>query len=1052
VKLFLNVEHSSAGARRRATAIAVIAAVALGVAAVAAWRRVSSPEPGAELRRVLHEARYRIVEGRLSGVPFAPRKSQFDSGPKATHATPIAVLVAANKVIENFADQTDGANLHDLGVAHILTGNSESGIAVLEKAAEQNPNDARTWSDLAVARQTTATRNSVPALLADALGAVGRALAEQPVLPEGRFNEAIVFEKLGLYAAAVRAYRSYLEVDSRSPWGEEARTRIRELERPTLREEWARDRPLLERAALARDGVTVRRLVAVYRQEARTWCETIYLADWADAFERQDTETAAKRLELVTVVAPELLQINGDAFVADALAAVKTISDANRHRLARGYLQYRAARLLYLERHVEKALARFVAAESDFVAAHSPMWFVARYYRGMALDDSGHTDEAAVMFDTLLSAIPSDHSALRAQVFWALGSTRTRRGLLHDALAAQRESLAIFRRLGEEKNSCAILTNIAATLAALGRRAEAWQLRVETFPRLSRLGDGRELQTALDAAARTEALEERWDVALPLLTEAANAAIQPNPIVYASTVLWRALAEQNLGRTSSREHLHTAAGIAETLPDPAARERARLDVKLVAAVFVLTIDPTAALKLLDEYIAGAEAQPHRLFLPEAHLLRARAWRALGDEHRSEEELRETLRQLADRGTDPLEQRSTYFRTGDEATRELVDMLVRRGDADGAFAVLANFRRRPYANTSDAAQRLRSDAVIIEYLVLRDRLLVFSAGGEGVKVTTVGVSEIELRAAADRFVDGMRAGDASAPPAALWRWLVVPVFERVRAARLLILVPDPVLRHVPFAALSDPAGRYLVEYAQIAISPASSLGANAPARQRKKIVAVGDPVLDRRFFDLPPLRHAVREAQTVVELYPKSALFTGTEATRETILDAAADADVLHFATHAVVVPRDPSASYLALAPSGTNSGALAVRDIQQATLHSKPLIVLAGCRTAAVGDFTRNAMSLAEAFLVAGATDVVGTLWDLPDNVVTRELSIRFHEEVCAGADPVAALRRVQLALIHSANPNRVPPMIWSSFQIYVAHRGPTDVIGRTCPSHIEKR
>jgi len=975
----------------------------------------------------MQEVRHRIVEGRLSGFPYAP--------PKAADETSFRVLVAANKVIESFAGRKDAASLHMIGVAHILTGHSESSIAALENATEQNPTDARMWSDLAVARQNAAARNSVPALLAEALGAAGRALAEQPNLPEARFNEAVIFEKLGLHAAAVRAYRSYLEVDSQSPWVEEVQTRMRALERPTLLEEWARDRPLLERAALAHDIVTVRRLVAVHRQEARTWCETIYLANWADAFERKDSEAAAKRLELVAVVAPELLQANGDAFVADALAAVKTLPNASRHRLARGYLQYRAARLLYLERRVEEALVRFVAAENDFGAVNSPMRFVARYYHAMALDDSGHTAEAVVMFDALLPAMPPDHSALRAQILWALGSTRTRRGLLHDALAAQKESLAIFRRLGEEKNTCAMLTNIAATLAALGRRAEAWQLRMETFPRLSRLGDGRELQIALDAAARTEALEERWDVALPLLAEAANAAIQPNPIVYASTVLWRALAEQNLGRTTSRHYLDTAARIAEALPDRAARERARLDLKLVAAVSAMTTDPPRALKLLDEYVAGAEAQLHRLFLPEAHLLRARACRTLGDEHRSERELRETLRQLAGRDTDPLEQRSTYFRTGDEATRELVDMLVRRGDAAGAFAVLADFRRRPYAATSDGALSLQSDAVIVEYLVLRDRLLVFTAGGGRVTVTVVDVSETELRKTADRFVDGIRGGNALVPQSVLWRWLVAPVFERVRAARFLILVPDPVLARVPFAALSDLAGRYLVEYAQIAIAPASSLGSSSPARERKKIVAVGDPLLDRRVFDLPPLRYAVHEAQTVASRYPESEVFTGAEATRETILDAATDADVLHFATHAVVVPRDPSASYLALAPSDTNSGALAVRDIQRATLYPKPLIVLAGCETAAAGNSTQSATSLAQAFLAAGATDVLGTLWDLPDTAVTQEMSVRFHEEVRGGADPIEALRTVQLAMIRSTDPNRRHPLIWSSFQIYVAHR-----------------
>jgi CHAT domain-containing protein len=1020
---------------RRQVYTASLIGIALSGGAIAVWRTLPSQEPGTDLKRAMQAMRHRIIAGRLSGFPHAPRRTPEEiRAAKAATEMPVQVVVAANKLIESLAGREDGASLRAVGVAHLVAGDFESGIAALENSAERHPTDARSWSDLAVAYQTAASRSSMPLLLADALGAAGRAVAEQPSLPEARFNQAVIFEELGMRTAAVRAYRSYLQVDAESSWAEEARARIREMKRPTLAEEWTRDRALLERAAVTGDVTTVRHLVAMYRQEARTWSETIYLTDWAEAFDRHDVETAATRLEIVTAIAKELMKLNGDTFVADALTAVRTVHHLKRHRLARAYLQYRAARLLYRDRKVEEALPGFIAAEENFAAVGSPMRFAAGYYRAMAHDDSGRTAAAVEMLDKLLRAVGSGHHALRAQILWAQGTTHTRRGLLHAALATQKESLTLFERLGEEKNSCAMLTNVAATLAVLGRRAEAWQLRVTTFARLSRLGDERELQSALEAAARTEAAEDRWETALPLLAES-NATVLPNPIVHASTVLWHALAEQRLGRTTSRARLDAAMRAADAIPEGATRERARLDVKLVAAIFALTTDSRSALHLLDEYVAGADAHAHRLFLPEAHLLRARAWRTIGDDRRAEDDLREALRRLAGRETDPLEQRSTYFRTGDEATRELVDILVRRGDAAQAFAVLAEFRSRPYAGTlARNPYTPERFAIIVEYLVLRDRLLVFTAIGADVTVTAVNVRETELRKAAHRFIVGISRGDAVVEQRALWRWLVAPVFGSVGVGRLVILVPDPVLGRLPFSVLRDPTGHYLIEYAELAVAPASSLASVAPPRELKRIVAVGDPLLDRRMFDLPPLRYALHEAHRVAGRYPQFEVFTRADATAERTLAAASSADVLHFATHAVIVPRDPSASYLALAPSDTNSGALAVRDIQRETLHSKPLIVLAGCMTGAAVDSAPRATSLAQAFLSAGATDVVGTLWDLPDSAIARDMVVRFHEEIRRGAGPTTALRTVQLEMIRSSDLNRRQPLIWSSFQVYIAH------------------
>ena len=327
-------------------------------------------------------------------------------------------------------------------------------------------------------------------------------------------------------------------------------------------------------------------------------------------------------------------------------------------------------------------------------------------------------------------------------------------------------------------------------------------------------------------------------------------------------------------------------------------------------------------------------------------------------------------------------------------------------------------------------------IAVEFLALHDRLLVFSVHDAQLTMASVVIDDATLREAADGFAVSMRRGGAGTSSNDLWRWLIAPVWRQISGNRLLVIVPDPNLGQIPFAALRDPGGHYLIEQIAIALSPASPFARLPRFRYSRSVVAVGEPALDRRMFDLEPLPESNREAQAVAALYSQHRLFTGQAATRENVLRAAAGADVLHFATHAVVVPSDPPASYLALAASDESSGALSVRDIQRATLTSMSLVVLAGCKTAPTIGTAPRASSLALAFLSAGATSVLGTLWDLPDTDISLKMAVRFHEQIRHNADPASALQTMQLEMLRSPDPQRHSPAVWSCFQLYVQDSG----------------
>jgi len=132
---------------------------------------------------------------------------------------------------------------------------------------------------------------------------------------------------------------------------------------------------------------------------------------------------------------------------------------------------------------------------------------------------------------------------------------------------------------------------------------------------------------------------------------------------------------------------------------------------------------------------------------------------------------------------------------------------------------------------------------------------------------------------------------------------------------------------------------------------------------------------------------------------------GFEATKAATLAALPGAQVLHFAGHGI--------QSLRLAPGDQDSSEedrlLTAQEIAQLSLPNLRVVVLSACSTAK-GEASRTEApsSLARAFLISGATTVIGTLWPIDDSL-PPEIFRSFHMHLKQGEDAATALR---LALI----------------------------------------
>ena len=328
---------------------------------------------------------------------------------------------------------------------------------------------------------------------------------------------------------------------------------------------------------------------------------------------------------------------------------------------------------------------------------------------------------------------------------------------------------------------------------------------------------------------------------------------------------------------------------------------------------------------------------------------------------------------------------------------------------------------PPAGFADVAAALPADTALLSYAVLEARTVVFvvpAGAPDARRLSTfeVDVGRRDLAERVQRFLLLMQLPDAGEEVTvaleeasrALYADLLgaAPAAAALAGARRLVLVPDGPLHRLPFAALRDPAGRYLVERLPLASALSATLLLTTPAG------AAGSGGAAARFTG-PALPSAAAELDAVAGRFPGALVLTGEAAAESRVKALAGPLRLLHFATHAVADERWPLDGFLELAGAAdADDGLLRAWEVAEQMRLDADLVVLSTCRTGLGREMSGEGMiGLTRAFQLAGARRVLASLWSVSD-ASTASLMTRFYAGVAAGDDLAAALRRAQLALI----------------------------------------
>ena len=305
----------------------------------------------------------------------------------------------------------------------------------------------------------------------------------------------------------------------------------------------------------------------------------------------------------------------------------------------------------------------------------------------------------------------------------------------------------------------------------------------------------------------------------------------------------------------------------------------------------------------------------------------------------------------------------------------------------------------------------------------------------------------------------------------------PLAEHLNAQRLII-VADGKLHFVPFQFLPAPNGTnepLIAQYEIVNAPSASILGQLRKEKQLRRpttrlLAAFGDPVFPTNYAEyrssaggelvasaktsiepwqrawrdielstgkpdlstIQPLTYSKFELQKLSELGgPSSVVARGFEASRDTLTKLnLSQFSILHFATHALLDPKNPESTGLFLSMLDVSgqpqNGFITTPDVY--SLHAPvDLAVLSACSTGLGKDARGEGLiGLTSGFMYAGASSVAASLWKVDDQATADLMEYFYANMLEKRMRPAEALRLAQNTV--RKDPRWQSPHYWAGF------------------------
>lgn len=927
-------------------------------------------------------------------------------------------------------------------------------IEALQEATRIAPTDPFPLNDLAVVLLVRGELNEDPWDWLRALEYLELAEALDQRAPEVRFNRAVALQSLMATRLARDAWAGAATSEPDPFWRTEAEAR-----RDTLETHFgtATNVP----AAADWRPETWLKLAQRDPQAARERALEHVLVEWGASLAAGDDLGAEARLGAARAVGNQISVQGGDESIRQMVSIIDTAIGEPLATLAAGHVAYGRGRSA--ERSDRRGAIRELRQASRLLRAGGSiagLWAQARLgFLVMTDPEEPDPHQAYALHEEIVTTAEANrYPALVARGEWGLSLNVGRGGRILEAMPHQARATALFaaaRELGNWGRSGSLEAEMRRLM---GDTRAALRLGLASLPALLRRGDVSFAHLHFLDAGNLAWGERRLpraavamhDEALRLAQESAD------PSDATQTLLSRSQLHVRIGdpRAAVADLSAAAAG------EPAGRHTLLEGFAMLARARVALLDaPARAAEISTEAVRYFTAVDLPLNLGEALSIRATAYRRVGSPAKARDDLLVALQALASRGTpkalDPT--RIAFTRTVRALADELVSILAEDLDEPMAALGATEVARRLLFDDDTSARELMLtlEAGTVEALarlaaasgsrnvrafwVLPHILLIWNLENLSVSLNMVELDGIALIEDANEYTRRIarrapgRTGDALAPLAA----------ELARGDAddtALVLVPDPLMLGLPWAALPLDSTRYLVEERLVTVLPslAAVERAQEPLESRANWTVLSIGVLPSEAANLPPLRRTVDEARAIAGIYGVDPVSEGRFASVEEFTAQIDQNEILHFAGHAVFSASNPDSSHLMLELGADAPTKVYPADLQGPRFERLRIVVLAACSSfGSAGDVDVGLAGLARPFLLRGVDAVVGTLWPLDDDVAL-EAFVVFHRALRAGASAPAALRAAQLQLRTSSVVHYRDPAAWAGL-VVIGGRGPSE-------------
>jgi len=1019
------------------------------------WEMRATPEAANQLLARAYTSQ-RTLELRVPGAAYGPLRVQ--RGPAESFTARPAPLLRAEALIASrlAAHPDDPSWLQAAGRADVLEGKYDAAVEALQRALELQPHSADVMFELAIAHFQRAQSEDRQEDYAAAYEFLSDVLSQQPQNATALFNRAIVAEHQFLYQQALDDWEHYLKLDSTSQWAEEARNRA-DAVRAKLKEHESGAKPLLtpEQIVGAASSTTgedagatnsdVDRRVEQYLDAAvRSWLPQAYP-------ERGEGDRNARRA--LFFLAGLTAQNHKDRWLSDLLAGSsdpgfpRAAAALARASLANSSSSYTTAleqaqtaqRLFrdsgnqagnvriqfeeaYAEQRIHEADACRGHANSSLPEAdrHNYAWLQAQLRLEKAVcsllgEDDWGGDER-ISRQALDLAQRSRYDGLYIRAIYFLADDQVQNG---DLASGLRSAALGLQRYWSGQISPASAYNLYDLLGSIPEHiASRPHLVTATWREATMLADSipdRLVQAwAHSAAARAAISVDQPDLARREYAEATRLfALAPKTDAVRNATLWNdidtARIESHLGEFDS--------GIAR-LTRIQYQIGSRRDW-YVEEEFYTTL---GELELRGHNPALAE-QDFRPALESA------------------ERRLTSLNSEADRINWSREAAPVYLGM---AEAELVQGRTQESLEYFEWYLGAASRSEKGSQTSGApdptwlASRLPliSNRTVVAYAALPDGIAIWSYDNRGVNAHWFPQSNQSLEELAGRFYD--LASDPKSERSALRRdgqslygALIAPVESQLDPGRPLVIEADGWLARVPFEALIDSNGHYLIERVPIV----RSLGLNTDAALREDVPISHDlhalvlaSTAASQDAGLVPLPDVAAEADAVARNFHSSVVLKASEATLQAVEQKLPEAGIFHFTGHSAA---SQNGAALLLSASHAQKGALGLLTadkLRRLNPRNLQLAVLSTCYTESGSDGARGFNNIAAALERGGVPHVVASRWAV-DSAETHRFIEDFYRKTLSGQTVSEAIRESSRNMMADAHTSH--PYYWSAFSAY---------------------